>query len=368
MAKSKNKIGFFSRFLLLLNIVFAILLLISGFSKYANPTEYSLFPFFGLPFVFFVFANLLFIPFWLFKNIKLCLISIIVLIVNYSNITSHFQIRQEQKIPEHSIKIMSYNVRLFGLYNNNSNKYELDSIIGLINKENPNILFIQEYYCDEKESFPTRSNLLKVGDLKYFSNNFTLTNKKHHFGTAIFCSYPIINSAVVDFGKKTGNSCMYCDVVINNDTLRLFNVHLASIHFGKEDYNFINELSSNNNESPNIKQNSLKIFRKLRKAYKTRATQVEILTKEIIKSPYRVLIAGDFNDPPISYTYNSILGLDLLDAFKEAGNGWTSTFVGIFPFFRIDYIFHSKEIKSYRYRTIEKKFSDHYPITCYIKI
>lgn len=372
MAKSKSKIGFISKFFLALNIIFAILLLISGFSKYANPAQYSLLPFFGLLFIFFVIANVIFIPFWLIKNIKFCSLSLIVLIVNYNNILSYCQIRKEQKIPEHSIKIMSYNVKLFGLYNSysddSSNKSEHDSIMELINKENPNIIFLQEYYYDKKEKFTTKSDLLKVKNLKYFSHSFLFTRDKHQFGTAVFSSYPIIKSNMINFGQTTGNSCMYCDVVVNNDTIRMFNVHLASIHFGKEDYNFIHELSSNNNDTLSIKQSSLKIFRKLRKAYMIRATQVEKLAQEIAISPYKVVIAGDFNDPPVSYTYNSIAKLELLDAYKESGNGWSNTFAGILPLFRIDYIFHSSKIKSFRYKTIKKKFSDHYPITCYVKI
>jgi endonuclease/exonuclease/phosphatase family metal-dependent hydrolase len=87
----------------------------------------------------------------------------------------------------------------------------------------------------------------------------------------------------------------------------------------------------------------------------------------IEQSPYPVIICGDFNDTPSSYTYHQ-LSEGLIDAFKESGNGIGHTYGGALPSFRIDYILHDERFKSTRFNTIRSKFSDHYPITTSLKL
>jgi endonuclease/exonuclease/phosphatase family metal-dependent hydrolase len=87
----------------------------------------------------------------------------------------------------------------------------------------------------------------------------------------------------------------------------------------------------------------------------------------IEKSPYPVIVCGDFNDSPISYCYQSFSD-QLIDSFKEAGNGIGSSYAGTMPSYRIDYVFHSDEFKAIRYNTIKDKLSDHYPVTVELAI
>ena len=96
---------------------------------------------------------------------------------------------------------------------------------------------------------------------------------------------------------------------------------------------------------------------RLRLAYIKRARQVDELNAYIRQSPYPVLVCGDFNDTPVSYTYHTIRG-DLTDAFRSAGKGIGNTYRGKFPSFRIDYIFHSPEFQSANY--VITSYSIHY--------
>ena len=45
------------------------------------------------------------------------------------------------------------------------------------------------------------------------------------------------------------------------------------------------------------------ISKKLIIAFRKRGDQVEKLKKHILESPFRVIVCGDFNDSPVSYTY-----------------------------------------------------------------
>ena len=70
--------------------------------------------------------------------------------------------------------------------------------------------------------------------------------------------------------------------------------------------------------------------------------------------------SGDFNDVPYSYIYNTMLG-NMVDGFKECGNGWMYTYRGKKPV-RIDYIFHDESLKGITYYRTDLSYSDHYPV------
>jgi endonuclease/exonuclease/phosphatase family metal-dependent hydrolase len=85
------------------------------------------------------------------------------------------------------------------------------------------------------------------------------------------------------------------------------------------------------------------------------------------KSPYPLIVCGDFNDSPASYSYYTIKG-KLKDSFKESGFGMSRTYIGKMPSFRIDYILHDAKWQSFDYKTNRLNFSDHKMISCTIKL
>ena len=165
------------------------------------------------------------------------------------------------------------------------------------------------------------------------------------------------------FKKKGGNIFLLTDIRVGDDTLRVFNTHLESIRFRWEDYQFIRNLGNEEVEQDEI-SGGLSILRRLKRAFVKRANQVAVLHDSIQHSPYPVIVCGDFNDTPSSYAVH-ILSDDLTDAFRESGRGIGKTYSGIFPSFRIDYIFHDRRLKSWDYDTYrDEPLSDHYPISC----
>ncbi|MBP7497961.1 MAG: endonuclease/exonuclease/phosphatase family protein, partial [Bacteroidales bacterium] len=109
---------------------------------------------------------------------------------------------------------------------------------------------------------------------------------------------------------------------------------------------------------------SRNIISRLKRAYIKRAAQVDIVNKHIAKCTYPVIVCGDFNDTPLSYSYKSIIkSKKLKDSYIEAGNGFSQTYAGTaFPSFRIDYILHSSVFKTLNYSRDKIYFSDHYPV------
>ena len=111
---------------------------------------------------------------------------------------------------------------------------------------------------------------------------------------------------------------------------------------------------------------SKSILRRLKRAFVKRVTQADMINVHISQCKYPVILCGDFNDTPASYVYHTIRGY-LKDAFIESGTGFEQTYVGKFPRFRIDYIFHSPSFQSKQYHHVTETLTDHYPIVCYLQ-
>ena len=340
-------------------------LIASYLSVYINPNTFWIFAFFGLAFPIIIIINLVFLLYWIFrKKHKLYIISLVIIIVGASHITDFFQINKfsNSKPKQESYKVLSYNVKLFDLYSWDNQFTNRNNILDLIKSEKADIICLQEFYYDITGKFTTLDTLIKSQSAKnYYVSDSQFKKNKYHFGMIIFSKYPIINKGDVRYGNSS-NLTSFADIVIKNDTIRVYNNHLQSIKFNYSDYEMMDSLDLKINSA---KINSAKnITKLLRTAFEKRAVQAEQLAEHISKSPYKTIVVGDFNDTPISYTYNTITNTGLKDAFCESGNSISNTYVGKFPSFRIDYILHSKELKSFNYNRIKEEYSDHYPITC----
>ena len=354
------------KILILLFVISIISLLLSYLSVYINPNTIWVISFFGLAFPVIILINLAFLLYWIYrKKRKLYIISIITIILGMSHITDFFQINMfsnSESEQEESFKILSYNVRLFDLYSWDNQFVKRNAIFDLIKNEKADIICLQEFYYDITGNFPTLDTLVELQDAKnYYVSDSQFKRNKHHFGMIIFSKYPIINNGDIRYGKSD-NFTSFADIVIKNDTIRVYNNHLQSIRFDYSDYELMDDidLKIDSNEIKSAKN----ITKLLKVAFEKRAAQAEQLAEHISNSPYKTIVAGDFNDTPISYAYNTIINAGLEDAFWESGFLISNTYVGKFPSFRIDYILHSKELESFNYNRIKEEYSDHYPITC----
>jgi endonuclease/exonuclease/phosphatase family metal-dependent hydrolase len=266
------------------------------------------------------------------------------------------------------VKVMSYNVQILGLYSESNNR---EKIIQFLKEERPDITCLQEY-CQTnslKNSFVTAHQIKEALDVKNYSLHTPLSRNNYLFGMAIFTKYPIIHQGTIAFKDAKTNHAMFVDIKIKTDTVRVYNVHFQSIHFGAEDYLFAQQAASNTEMSnEKWKEHSIRILKKIKAGFAKRSAQVDTIVNHINSSPYRVIVCGDFNDTPWSYTYKQIRNL-LEDAFVESGKGFGySMVINKFLSFRIDYIFHDKSFQSYGFTTGNIHASDHYPVYTYLEI
>lgn len=366
--KKKGKLNFFNSFAMFCNHIAAIGLLISYFAPHVSPENFWFLAFFGLAYPVFVILNILFVIYWGGQLKKRMFYSFIILLCGWLHILEYAQVSfnntpaKSKKI----IKVMSYNVRLFDLYNWSNKMGTRNKMLELINDENPDIMCLQEFSTsDSSGQFNNLDTLKKIQKAINTHIEYTSTfRKKNHYGVAIFSSFPIVGNGKIIFNSNSNNICIFSDLIIHKDTVRVYNIHLQSIHLGYDDYKFVDDIM-HNKETEELEK-SKNILKRIKRAFIKRSIQTELVAEHISKSPYPVIVCGDFNDPPASYTYHTI-SKNLKDAFVESGNGFGRSYVGKFPSFRIDYILHGNQYKAYDFRTIREELSDHFPVCCYLE-
>ena len=256
-----------------------------------------------------------------------------------------FKQQREVKYPKKStIKVMSYNIA-------NSNSA---SLIDTIAHHRPTILCLQEYHSGAEERWK------RLG-----SNYSTTANGKSEFSCEIFTNQRIIRHGKIDSLPRF--NAIWADILFNKDTLRVVNLHLKSTSITAQDIEFVEGHkyvldSARNSKIKNITDKLVEnnIYRS-HQARKVREFIDSCNSKKLI-------VCGDFNDVPLSYSYNTIAE-PLTNTFIAAGNGYSYTFDGFFRLLQIDYILVSDHFTTLSYEvdyTIQE--SDHYPVISRIKI
>lgn len=344
---------FFRNIVLLFNLAAGFALLIVYLSAYVSPEKFWMPAIIGLAYPYILFINLLFILYWLFGTSKYALVSLAFILLGFNHLQNYFSF-STKKTEEPGLVVVSYNIKQFEGKPDLSKSETANAILDLVRSKEPDIVCFQEMAFMHRRGF---DGFKKEFSLKGFPK---YSHPAKRGGPVTFSAFPIINTAEIHF-EESGNMFIYTDVVAGQDTLRIFNCHLQSYQFSPKDISTLDSLSLND-QKKNMK--GARLFGgKLKRGFIQRAEQAEILRSEIDQSPYPVIVCGDFNDTPISYTYKLVRG-KLKDAFVESGAGIGNTYLGRLPSFRIDYVLHSDLFDGYNFTIDKVDYSDHYPVSC----
>ena len=357
--------GLIKRLLIVVNGVFALALALSYLAPHVSPQSLWPLAFLGLVFPFLGVINLAFLVFWLSRRRWHFLISLIVLLVGINPISRTYQFsgldQEEASVSAGSsqLKVLTYNVRVFGLMGNASYGEAQEKIFRLVRREDPDVVCFQEFYVNPSRGLSLEKIREELPGMPYQHVVWLSKGNGSKYGIATFSKYPLVKKGRLVF-ERTYNASIYSDILIDKKRVRIFNNHLQSIRFKPSDYRFI---SNQNRYDDSEKLRALqKISFRLRDAFIKRSSQAEEISTHIRRSSFPVLVCGDFNDTPVSYTYHTIRHR-LKDAFVEAGSGMGITYKGQFPSFRIDYIFYDPSFHIRNYQRRGEPVSDHYPIT-----
>jgi endonuclease/exonuclease/phosphatase family metal-dependent hydrolase len=357
---------FTKRFLILLNIVAGVLFLLSCCNAFLHPDKWWLIALLAFFFPLFLILMLIFLIFWTFVSPRYLVISMICLLIGWKNIHAFFGFSLSghdfTKKDSASIRIMTWNVRSWDEFTTKkigASHHRLP-MLELVGKQDADILCFQEFY---EPADAAKSNIRFIQQQLqfpyfFFSKNFHYHTNKYETGVIIFSKYPIVDSSRAYFNsdiiQKT-ESLIAADINVNGKIIRVYTTHLQSVLFKQKDFRNV-EIVRNAEDS--ILQASRSLAKKLKDALGLRGYQADTVRRKLDASPYPLIICGDFNDVPNSYTYFHIRG-NLQDAFNAKNFGIGRTYIYISPTLRIDYIFPSNDFLIVQSMKLKSPYSDH---------
>ncbi len=235
--------------------------------------------------------------------------------------------------------------------------------MNFIKTQNADIVCLQEFFILGNPSREEDEIIKGLGGNYYSHMKIFKVNKNRYYGIVTFSRYPIVNKGEI-IHENSSSLSIFSDVIIKRDTFRIFNNHLQSFMLKRMSRSFIEELSSTENKETVDEMKNLS--RSLKKGFSMRSRQAQLVKSYINKSPYPVIVVGDFNDTPVSYTYWKIRK-GLADSFVTSGYGAGFTYKGNYPPNRIDYILYDKNLINTFFEIKKVIYSDHYPIIAYFR-
>ena len=363
MRRKRSKFSFFSKSILFANLIAAALLLLSYTASFTDPHTFWPIAFLGLAYPFFLVVNIVFMIYWLLRSPKFALLSLFCILAGYKFLTGYIGFRETTAItvPKSSqnfIRVMTYNVHNFKQFGDKNDQFTKDQILDIIRKEQPDVLCIQEFFSRKKGEYNFSKLITEIMQSKQYHFVPSLKNEYEAIGMAIFTKLPIVDKGNITFENAPGNDALFIDLKFKGRPFRIYNVHFQSISFQPEDYKYLKDVTDKINTDV---KSSRRIGSRLKQAFLKRSTQVKLVKDHATRCKIPYLVAGDFNDTPISYTVSTMAD-GLNNSFQKKGSGFGITYNGDFPNFQIDYILASKEFDIKNYLIIDKKLSDHYPV------
>ena len=185
---------------------------------------------------------------------------------------------------------MTYNVRSFFGESGASN---VDDIVRLIGEYDPDIGCMQEFNARLAE----KSDDFALLDEKYESAAFGRTQATDSlYGATLFIQskYGILRSGIV----LTPNTSCCADLLIGDDTVRVFNNHLRSTAIKAADNEYITNRDFISDTAREVKIRS--IVSRLRENSILRAAQVDSIADVIADARARCIVCGALPAPPLS--------------------------------------------------------------------
>ncbi|MCH5302753.1 MAG: endonuclease/exonuclease/phosphatase family protein [Prevotella sp.] len=349
------------------NIAIVLLMLAVGFSHRFSPADWAVLGWAGLTFPFFLLLNLGFLVFWVMFHWRKAWIPLVGFFFVYAPVRIYMPVNQEKEVPDSCLKIISYNVCAYG----GNFKYEdgFGAVYSFLEAQQADIVCLQE----DVDSW-RRYVVQRYQKIYPYNDTTVFIRSPHSFNAVgVHTRFPILRKERLPLPSKANGAVAYYLQLSPADTLLLLNVHLESNHLSSEDRAMYKALLKNGMKGEvkgdTVKAESRYLLGKLTDAARKRAPQAELLHDYIAAhSQYPLLVCGDFNDNPLSYSHYKVAE-GLTDCFTESGRGFGWSYNQNGFFFRIDNILCSSHFEPLKCQVDSKiDFSDHYPMICWLKM
>jgi len=347
-------------FLILIALVFSTSLALATLAPYIDPNAFCLPNLLALALPVWVCSNLFLLIYWVARNrfsafipLFSLLLAIGIHIARFGDDTTRCTTSPSESGDKFSV--FSYNVNLFRLYSWADTPPTMTEIAALVRRTEADVICLQEFTTSD-DRFP--DSIASTLFAPFSHIHYTLHHGNLHHGVAIFSKFPILKRGVIEFADSY-NCAIYADLSIGTDTIRVYSNHFQSFRLHRNNLNFIRapQFISRANLLFQISD----ILKKLYRTLQRQAKQALLVRNSVENSPYPVLVCGDFNATPFTYTY-ATLSHGMHDTFHEVRKGYGATFFTLFPPMRIDFILHTPSLYPYTFQVLRSPYSDHYPV------
>ena len=273
---------------------------------------------------------------------------------SFSHVFSVGLSKPDVAVSEDSFEVTTFNVRRLDEFEWLDGDQTREDIATWLAEQPDGIWCFQE--------FPKRGKAtLRSAGFSWLKPRRRLFTWPREAGPALASSYPVKDWTTYMFEDEDAGQgrVLQADVETPAGLVRVFNVHLQSLHFDHADYDAVEEGPS--------REQGARLWGLITDASKARALQAQELVRRMEESPYPVIVAGDFNDTPMSYAMHALRGSRAEDTFAAASFGPGGTHLGAIPGLRIDGILADTILQCVSHHTHGVVLSDHRPVTAVLQ-
>lgn len=216
-------------------------------------------------------------------------------------------------------------------------------VIKALRESGADVIFLQEARKSSRGSHPD-----PVPEIEKAFEGWKMEKGGERNELMIISRYDLSNRREEPLGSY--RKCLVCDMNFHGTSVKLINVHFNTAATGKS-----------------LIRSGIRFPEYLNGTAAVRKGQVDALEKIIAGSTDHCIVAGDFNSPPNSYV-KSKMTCQLEDCFDAAGSGFGFTYSSAKPFWRIDYIFVSRDFTVGECTPLNVRASDHRPVKAVLSL
>lgn len=344
------------------NVATVVMMLLAGFSDRLNPAEHPLLSTMGMSFPFLLLVNLAFLFFWLIFKWRMIWITVLGYVCAYVPINIYMPLNTSQEIPDGALKLISYNVCTYG----GNFKYEqgFETVLKYLKEQKPDIICVQE------DVDTWRRYVFQEYEKQWaYNDTMVIVNTPQSLNAlGIHTRFPIIKRERIEYSSLANGSAAWW-LKVEDDTLIVVNNHFESCHLNSDDRTQYRQIIKGELPRDSARAESKLLLIKLAEANAIRSGQIRTVLRYVEEHcQYPIIVCGDFNDNPISYSRHA-MAERLTDCFQETGRGIGLSYNQKAFSLRIDHIFCSEQLQPFNCKVDdEMDASDHYPILCWLKM
>lgn len=258
------------------------------------------------------------------------------------------------------LTVVSYNVHCYDGPDASRPQAEVgDSLSEWLRRQKADIVCLQEDIYRRREGHTVPRDVYPYADTLHLSPEVSNS-------LGLYSRFPIVRRRRIDYPSRSNGSVVYWLRRAPGDTLVVINNHLEATHLSLDARADYKRIVLGRTDRGTARRQTKTIYRRLAESAALRAPQARLVARvaDSLARRYRVILCGDFNDQPLSYSRRTVASV-LTDCYVEAGRGPGYSYSHNGMYVRIDNIMCGGGLRPVWCgvdRTVP--WSDHYPIVC----